>query len=84
MALPGVEAPVTILNVFGSMHGTKNKKAHYIVDNLGLGARDVEYYTDRDLAIGAVINALGRAFTLTRCDEFTKVYYRDRYGVGKR
>ncbi len=54
-----------------------------MVDNLGLGGRDIEYYTDADLSIGAVINALGRAFILTRCDEFTKQYYRDKYGVGE-
>jgi hypothetical protein len=65
------------------MHGQKNKKAHFMVDNLGLGGRDIEYYTDADLSIGAVINALGRAFILTRCDEFTKQYYRDKYGVGE-
>jgi len=65
------------------MHGTKSKKAHFLVDNLGLGARNIGYYTDKDLAIGAVINALGRAFTLTRCDKFTQQYYKERYGVGE-
>lgn len=81
--LPGEEAPVTVLNVFGSMHSSACGKAHWLVDNMGGGGRDIEYYKDSDLAIGAVINIYGRAFTLTDCDEFTKTYYREKYGIRK-
>lgn len=79
--MPGVETPLTILNVFGSMHERKGKKAHFMVDNLGLGARDVVYYNDRDLAIGAVINVFGRAIILARMDKFTEEYYKEKYGL---
>jgi len=83
VGLPGDNTPVTMLNVFGSMYGTKNKKAHYMVDNLGMNGRDVEYYSDKDLLIGATINIYGRAIILTDCDEFTKQYYKEKYEVGK-
>jgi hypothetical protein len=70
--------------VFGSMYGSKNKKAHWMVDNLGhQGPDESEFYKDNDLAIGAVLNIYGRPFILTNCDEFTRQYYRDRYQIGK-
>ncbi len=81
IGLPGEKTPLTILNVFGSMYGTKNKKAHFMVDNLGSSVDDSEFLHDNDLAIGAVINIYGRPFILTNCDEFTQQYYRDKYGV---
>lgn len=51
-----------------------------MVDNLGSTLND-DYYKDNDLAIGAVLNIYGRPFILTTCDEFTRVYYREKYGV---
>lgn len=39
------------------------------------------FLQDKDLRIGAIINFLGRRVTLTDCDEFTKQYYRENYGI---
>ncbi|ODM96665.1 EF-hand domain-containing family member C2 [Orchesella cincta] len=79
--LPGMDTPMTVLNVFGSIYASKNKKAHYMVDNLADQDSGIEFFKDSDLAIGAVLNIFGRAFILTDCDEFTRQYYRDKYNV---
>jgi hypothetical protein len=63
------------------MYGSKSKKAHFMVDNLGNQGDGMEYYMDNDLAIGAVLNIYGRPFILTDCDEFTKQYYKEKYQV---
>jgi len=42
-----------------------------------------EFYRDSDLKIGAIINVWGRKIMLCDCDEFTKEYYRTKYGIGK-
>ncbi|KAI0238926.1 EF-hand domain-containing family member C2, partial [Lamellibrachia satsuma] len=74
---PGEETPRTVLNVFGPMgHGGR-----YILDSLKTGARDQEFYKDSDLSIGAVLNVWGRKFYLCDCDDFTKEYYRTKYGI---
>lgn len=78
-----MDTPLTILNVFGSMYASKNKKAHYMVDNLADQDSGIEFYKDNDLAIGAVLNIFGRAFIITDCDEFTRQYYKEKYNVRK-
>lgn len=35
-----------------------------------------------DLIIGAPINVYGRMVIISDCDEFTKEYYRVKYGLG--
>ena len=47
------------------------------------GAVHTEYYKDSDLKIGTEINMWGRKLTLCDCDDFTKEYYRTKYGVGE-
>ncbi|CAF1268119.1 unnamed protein product [Adineta steineri] len=76
LPLPGETAPRTVLNVFGQLN-----KQRYILDNLKTGALDQKYYTDQDLAIGQLINVFGRKVLLTDVDEFTKNYYRTKYGI---
>ncbi|XP_038125122.1 EF-hand domain-containing family member C2 isoform X2 [Cyprinodon tularosa] len=40
-----------------------------------------EFYRDSDLTIGAEVNIWGRRVVITDCDEFTKDYYRSKYGI---
>ncbi|RKP21178.1 hypothetical protein ROZALSC1DRAFT_27403, partial [Rozella allomycis CSF55] len=40
-----------------------------------------DYYTDRDLGIGAIISVYGRPFILCDCDAFTRNYYLEQYCV---
>lgn len=44
-------------------------------------ALDVEYYSDKDLSIGSVVNVFGRSMHLIDCDQFTREYYRTTYGL---
>ncbi|XP_063811697.1 EF-hand domain-containing family member C2 isoform X1 [Pseudophryne corroboree] len=77
MYKPGEITARTVLNVFGPLgHGGR-----YILDNRKTGAVDQEFYKDCDLTIGAVISAWGRNIILCDCDEFTKNYYRTKYGI---
>ncbi|KAM9319344.1 EF-hand domain-containing family member C2 [Gastrophryne carolinensis] len=74
---PGEITARTVLNVFGPMgHGGR-----YILDNLKTGAVHQEFYKDCDLTIGAAISAWGRKIILCDCDEFTKHYYKTKYGI---
>ncbi|XP_037955499.1 EF-hand domain-containing family member C2-like [Teleopsis dalmanni] len=77
LPLPGQETPQTVLNVLGS--GVRDVR--YVIDPLNTGCKEVLYYSDRDLQIGAVINVFGRAVMLVDCDEFTRSYYRKKYGI---
>ncbi|CAL8075050.1 unnamed protein product [Calicophoron daubneyi] len=75
--LPGTITERTLLNVFGH----PQRGGRYILDSLKLGAVPDDFYTDRDLTIGASINVYGRKFLICDCDEFTKEYYRTKYGI---
>jgi len=74
---PGVETDRTVLNVFGPT----GAGGRYILDSLKTGAINPECYTDKDLTVGACINVWGRRFVLGDCDNFTKEYYKDKYGI---
>uniref|UniRef100_A0A673CBG2 EF-hand domain (C-terminal) containing 2 n=1 Tax=Sphaeramia orbicularis TaxID=375764 RepID=A0A673CBG2_9TELE len=41
-----------------------------------------DFYQDRDLTIGGELNVWGRKVIICDCDEFTKEYYRSKYGIG--
>ena len=40
-----------------------------------------EFYCERDLMIGSIIHLYGRPFVICDCDEFTKNFYRENYGL---
>ncbi|KAJ3292887.1 EF-hand domain-containing member C2, partial [Borealophlyctis nickersoniae] len=42
---------------------------------------EAEYFTDKDLTIGTVLHLYGRPFVICDCDEFTKEYYHEKYGL---
>lgn len=74
---PGKVTDRTVLNVFGPTgHGGR-----YILDSLKTGASPTEFYCDSDLTLGAVINVWGRKMLVVDCDDFTKEYYRSKYGL---
>ncbi|KAF7250939.1 EF-hand domain-containing family member C2 [Varanus komodoensis] len=75
---PGTITDRTVLNVFGGLVGNKGR---YILDNRKTGAVHQEFYKDCDLRIGSAINVWGRKVVLCDCDEFTKEYYKTKYGV---
>lgn len=50
---------------------------------LQTGSVQEEFYKDSDLALGTEVNVWGRRVLLTDCDNFTKEYYRSKYGIGK-
>jgi hypothetical protein len=51
--------------------------------NLQMGAENhsISYYSDADLIIGTMIHIYGRPMVICDCDEFTKSYYTEKYGL---
>uniref|UniRef100_A0A665UB15 EF-hand domain-containing family member C2 n=1 Tax=Echeneis naucrates TaxID=173247 RepID=A0A665UB15_ECHNA len=74
---PGQSTDRTVLNVFASPSQGKR----YILDSLKTGAVQEEFYKDCDLIVGGEVNVLGRRVILADCDNFTKDYYRSKYGI---
>ncbi|XP_062861743.1 EF-hand domain-containing family member C2 [Trichomycterus rosablanca] len=74
---PGEITDRTVLNVFGPT----GQGGRYILDSLKTGAVHEEFYKDCDLTIGGVINVWGRSVMICDCDNFTKEYYRSKYGI---
>lgn len=74
---PGDKPTRTVLNVIGNFFDG----GRYILDNLKTGAINVNYYQDGDLMINRIVNVFGRKMLITDCDEFTKNYYANKYGV---
>lgn len=74
---PGGESPRTVLNVFGSSIAD----SRHILDNLKTGSVSKEFYTEDDFQIGAEVFAFGRKLFLYDCDEFTKRFYREHFGM---
>eukprot|EP00842_Homolaphlyctis_polyrhiza_P003604 jgi/Hompol1/4244/HPOL_003525-RA len=58
------------------------KRPHVARVNARSGADNPQdYFTERDFMIGSVLHLYGRPFVICDCDEFTKSFYRDNYGV---
>ncbi|XP_069568135.1 EF-hand domain-containing family member C2 isoform X1 [Brachyistius frenatus] len=77
MKQPGKMTDRTVLNVFAS----KSQGKRYILDSLKTGAVNEEFYKDCDLVVGSEVNVWGRRVVITDCDDFTKHYYRSKYGI---
>ncbi|XP_070146022.1 EF-hand domain-containing family member C2 isoform X1 [Ovis canadensis] len=76
---PGQLTDRTVLNVYGGYSETR--VYGYLLDKYNLGQLDQEFYKDTDLSIGTTINVWGRKVLLCDCDDFTKTYYRTKYGI---
>jgi len=74
---PGKVTQRTVLNVFGPM----GQGGRYILDSLKTGAIHTDHYTDADLVLGSEINVWGRNLIICDCDDFTKEFYRHKYGL---
>lgn len=77
--LLGGNTPRTVLNVFGK--GITDRKGRSILDSLRTGAIEEEFYSDADLQIGSTIAVIGRPLLICDCDDFTKQFYAEKYGV---
>lgn len=58
-------------------------KGRYLRDRLDIKVGDdsSQYYNEKDLAIGRVLNVFGREVVLTSCDGKTQDFYRQKFGV---
>ncbi|KAM6934882.1 EF-hand domain-containing family member C2 [Xenentodon cancila] len=77
MRQPGQITDRTVLNVLDS----DNLGKRFMLDNLTTGSVSEEFYKDCDLVVGGDVNVWGRRVVITDCDEFTKQYYRSKYGI---
>ncbi|XP_034550046.1 EF-hand domain-containing family member C2 [Notolabrus celidotus] len=77
MKQPGGVADRTVLNVFSST----SQGSRFILDSLKTGSIQEEFYKDSDLIVGKEVNVWGRTVLITDCDNFTKEYYRSKFGI---
>lgn len=78
---PGQQTDRIVLNVYGGL--TENRVTGYLMDKYKLENVQQDFYKDIDLAPGKIINVWGRKVLLCECDEFTKLYYKTKYGIEK-
>jgi len=58
-------------------------KLYHLICIFQTGEVHQEFYRDTDLVIGAQVNVWGRKFLVCDLDEFTKEYYRTKYGLSR-
>ncbi|XP_058514978.1 EF-hand domain-containing family member C2 [Ochotona princeps] len=82
---PGQITDRIVLNMYGNLSEISNllnnRGPGYIMDKCQPAKVDQEFYKDSDLIVGSTINVWGRNVLLCDCDEFTKFYYRTKYGI---
>jgi hypothetical protein len=74
------EGNFSVLNVLGR----DMMKGRYLRDRLEVkvgGEENSQYYNEKDLVIGRVLNVYGREVKLTDCDGQTKEFYKQKYGI---
>lgn len=76
---PGEMTDEIVLNMYGGL--AVNQVHGYLLDKYKLGKLEQEFYKDSDLSLGTTINVWGRKVLLCDCDEFTKTYYKNKYGI---
>ncbi|XP_011378328.2 EF-hand domain-containing family member C2 [Pteropus vampyrus] len=76
---PGAITDRVVLNLYSGL--AENRVYGYLLDKCKLGKLEQEFYKDSDLSIGTTINVWGRKVLLCDCDEFTKTYYKTKYGI---
>ncbi|XP_048191386.1 EF-hand domain-containing family member C2 [Perognathus longimembris pacificus] len=76
---PGQLVQRAILNIYGD--AKEQRSDAYLFDKYHLGKPDEQFYKDSDLTIGTTINVWGRKVLLCDCDNYTKCYYRTKYGI---
>ncbi|GAB1605511.1 EF-hand domain-containing family member C2-like [Argonauta hians] len=74
---PGKICDRTLLNVFGNTP----KDLRFLYDGLQTGEVKLPFYGPGDFRIGDTISVYGRPIKICDCDEFTKNFYRTKYGI---
>ena len=80
VSLPGSLSEQTLLNVVTTPGTGRRKKHHMLADNRDLSSRLVQYYDAADLSLGMEIQICGKKILLHDCDQFTRDYYKVKYG----
>lgn len=79
--IPGSLSEQTLLNVVTTPGTGRRKKHHMLADNRDLSSRLVQYYDAADLKLGMEITICGKKILLHDCDQFTRDYYKVKYGM---
>ncbi|ESO04736.1 hypothetical protein HELRODRAFT_78915 [Helobdella robusta] len=73
----GATAKHSVLNVLGESGWT----SRYLMDPLEVGRTYDDFYLDSDIRIGSSLNVYNRRIIVHSMDNFTKDYYRKKYGI---
>ncbi|XP_049622856.1 EF-hand domain-containing family member C2 [Suncus etruscus] len=79
MHQPGEITERTVLNMYGGF--SASRITGFMLDRYKPEKLQQDFYKDTDLFLGATIDVWGRKVLLCDCDDFTKLYYKLKYGV---